>query len=205
MKKYTNTIIAILGVVVLYFIAIKPFIDKKQAQKQAQIESTVILEKTKKIIQLAAVEGNFTELMTYKQADYDFPGFRKKAIIQVKGRALIGYKLDNIEIKTDAKEKKVIINNFPKAEVLALETDLNYFDLDEGLFNEFSTSDHNLMQAKAKALIANKIPQSGLLEKAEQQKKDMLDMLLFAVAGKDWKVYVNGTEMKPNIVKNKKD
>ena len=142
MQNGYKIIIAVLSILVGYFILIKPIMNKMTDQKEAQIESDIIMEKSKKILQMATVEGNFDEIIKYNQADFDFPGFRKKALVQVKAHALIGYKMDNVSFETFPKEKKLVINNFPPPQILALETDFNYYDLDEGLFNEFAKEDY---------------------------------------------------------------
>jgi hypothetical protein len=199
MQTLYKVIIAILCLLLGYVAIIKPFYNKISRDKEAQIESDIILEKSKKILQMATVEGNFNELVKYNQADFDFPGFRKKALVQVKAHALIGYKMEGVTFETFPKEKKLIINNFPPPEILALETDFNYYDLEDGFFNEFSKEDYNVIQKRAKKIIVQKIEKSDLFKQAEEQKLEMLSMLLFAVSDKDWTIIINGKKLDNNF------
>jgi hypothetical protein len=67
-------------------------------------------------------------------------------------------------------EKKVIkLTEFPKPEVLSLETDLKYYDKKEGLFNKFDSTDLTELNSKAKKFLMDKIPESGLLDTAKSE------------------------------------
>ncbi len=199
MHTTSKVIIALLCILLGYFAIVQPIYNKISRQKEAQIQSDILLEKSKKIMQLATVEGNFIEIVKYNQTDFDFPGFRKKALVQVKAHALIGYKIEGVTFETFPKERKLVIGNFPKPEILALETDFDYYDLEDGIFNEFSKEDYNAIQKSAKKIITQKIEKSDLYKQAEEQKTEMLSMLLFAVSDKDWTIIIDGKELQNNF------
>lgn len=72
----------------------------------------------------------------------------------------------NVKIET------VALFHFPEPEVLSIETDLNYYDKTDGMFNEFEASDLTEVHNEAKLHIMNKVPESGLYRVA---KKEALD------------------------------
>jgi hypothetical protein len=84
-------------------------------------------------------------------------------------------------------EKKVVkLTEFPKPEVLTLETDLKYYDKKEGLFNKFDSSDLTELNANAKEFVMAKIPESGLLETAKNEALEAVLMMQSIVETIGW-------------------
>ena len=70
--------------------------------------------------------------------------------------------------------------------------DIDYFDIDEGLFNSFSPQELSALNKEAKQVILDKIPQSGLLEAAAERRTEMLVVLRALVESAGWKLQVEG-------------
>lgn len=195
----------IIGFTILFFFLAGIYLTRKYYQwqeVQVREESQVLLEKIKKVYKVVTVEGHFSEVYDYEEYwGYDFSPFRKKALVRVKAKVLAGYDLNNLKITALPEEKKIMISALPPPEILSVEHDMDYYDLTEGTFNTFSTEDHNKIQAKAKAYIVEKAKESNLLQSAEEQGKEALEMIQFIVEGTGWQVtYANGGLLNPSKV-----
>jgi len=156
---------------------------------KAKEQSQVLLEKIKKVYQVVTVEGHFSEVYDYEDYwGYDFSPFRKKALVRVKAKVLAGYDLKNFQITSYPEEKRLVISELPPPQILSVEHDMDYYDLTEGSFNTFTTTDHNKIQAKAKEFIVTKAKESDLLQSAEEQGKEALEMINFMVESAGWQV-----------------
>jgi len=152
-------------------------------------DGTVLLEKVQRVAKMITVEGYFSELYDHKDYySYDISIFRKKAILKVKGKVSIGYDLEKMEFDVDPLKRKLVIRYFPDPEVLSIDTDVSYFDLQEGLFNTFNEEDLTKLNAKAKDLIRRKANESDLMLQAEDQANDIRDLIIFIAEESGWTV-----------------
>ena len=53
------------------------------------------------------------------------------------------------------------LDAFPEPELLSVDDDIEYYEVSEGLFTSFSTSDYNALQKIAKAKIVEVAESSG--------------------------------------------
>ncbi len=145
-------------------------------------DSTVVLEKIKKVAKMITVEGEFSELYSYKDYyGYDISPLRKKAIVRVNAKASVGYDFNKMQINIYPDKGRVVIKNFPNAELLSIEHDIDYYDITEGVFNGFEVGDYNKMLKASKDKIVNAALTSNLFEKAEEQKAELIQLLGFMV------------------------
>jgi len=152
-------------------------------------DGTVLLEKVQRVAKMITVEGYFSELYDHKDYySYDISIFRKKAILKVKGKVSIGYDLEKMEFDVDPLKRELVIRYFPDPEVLSIDTDVSYFDLQEGLFNTFNEEDLTKLNAKAKDLIRRKANESDLMLQAEDQANDIRDLIIFIAEESGWMV-----------------
>lgn len=190
MRRITNLIL-LLGVVLLVFFVTKAFYAKEEPTEH--ISSTVLLERVRPVLKLVTVEGDFSELFTYRSDDaaFDFlkrfTPFQKKAILRVKGRASVGYDLEGVDLDIDEERHIVTLRGMGKPTLLSLEHDVDYFDMEEGAFTSFTAEDHTKINAQAKEMIRGKVPSSGLYEAAEAQRDEMLKILRAVVENSGWR------------------
>lgn len=154
-------------------------------------QSQVLLEKIKKVYKVVTVEGHFSEVYDYEDYwGYDYSPFRKKALVRVKAKVLAGYDLDNFTIQSFPDEKRMVISELPEPAILAIEHDLDYYDLTQGTFNAFTTDDYNKINTKAKQYIEEKAKESDLVESAEKQGNQALEMIKFMLEQAGWTLEV---------------
>ncbi|MCB0646869.1 MAG: DUF4230 domain-containing protein [Saprospiraceae bacterium] len=193
----------ILGVAAL-FLAVGWFWGKKSQLFEPQIKasSSVVVEKMEKVLKLVTVEATLSEIYNYKDFyTYDVFPLRKKAMLRVNAKVAAGYDFDKITITVDSTMGKVVIANMPKAEILAIDHTLDYYDIEQGLFNSFTSDDYNHINNNAKEYIKNVALQSGVIEKANEQKKEMIDMWRTILDGMGYKLEILEQNQLPEFTK----
>ncbi len=155
--------------------------------------STVLLEQVRKVMKLVTVEGDFNELYTREDSwNYGdwlsrLPGFKKKIMLRVKARASVGYDLSGSHLTTDEESRTIRLDLPRKPELLSLEHDVDYYDLDEGVFNHFAPQELTVINAEAKKRIREKVEMSGLYKQAEEQRAEVIALVKAMVESKGWR------------------
>jgi len=159
-------------------------------------DGTVLLEKITKVAKLVTVEGYFSEMYSYKDYyKFDIWPLRKKALLRVKARVTAGVDLEGMTFEVDDDLKVIRLKNMPKAEILYMETDFDYYDLTEGAFNNFAEKDHTALQKKAKTYIMQAAAQSDILKQADEQTIDFLETIRFIIEASGWTFEVKGMQV----------
>ena len=158
----------------------------------------VLLERIKQVAKLVTVEGFFSEIYDYQDYyGYDLSFFRKKALIRVKAKVSVGYDLEKMHITASPETKTIRLSGIPPAEILSIEHDLDYYDVQEGLFNEFSPEDYNKLNANAKEFIRKKALESDLYKTAATQRNSLLETMKFMVESTGWTLEIETPQMGP--------
>lgn len=194
---------AILGIIiglllswgfVTYFQSVK---DKQMVNSQ----STILLDKIKTVCKFITVEGDFAEIYHYqdvKQRLLKLISSRKKALVVINAKAHVGFDLSKVILRADNKNKRIILEQFPQAEVLSIETNLNYYDKTDGLFNKFDATDLNGLHEEAKLHIQDKIPESGLIQAAQKEALETVLLIETIVETIGWKLDYSDLKIEEN-------
>ena len=152
-------------------------------------EGTVLLERINKVAKLITVEGEFSELYSYKDyLYYDISPLRKKALLKVSARVSMGYDLSNLTIVPDYEKKIFYISDLPDPKILSIDHDLSYYDMQEGVFNFFDERGQTQLAERAKAFIERKALESELYETAVAQGNELLELIQFLAESTGWTV-----------------
>ena len=108
---------------------------------------------------------------------WDISPLRKKALVRINAKILAGFDFEKMAITIDSINNKVLITYIPPSEILAIDHNLDYYDITEGTFNSFDAEDYNKINHKAKKIIEEKAISSNILAKADAHKEEMIDML----------------------------
>jgi len=163
--------------------------------------STVLLEQVRKVMKLVTVEGDFSELYSREDSwNYNdwlaqLPGFKKKIMLRVKARASVGYDLSSTHLTSDEASHTIYLDLPARPELLSLEHDVDYYDLDEGVFNHFAPQELTAINTEAKQRIRDKIEVSGLYARAGEQRAEVIALVRAMVESKGWK-FEEGTGAK---------
>ncbi|MCB0518808.1 MAG: DUF4230 domain-containing protein [Lewinellaceae bacterium] len=183
----------VLLVFALGLLAARWFYKKTEAVEREK--ATVLLERIQEVAKLVTVEGYFSEIYDYKDYyGYDFGIFRKKALIRVKAKVSFGFDLEKMKIQTLPEQKTILISGIPDPELLSIDHDLDYYDIQEGIFNSFTTEDYTRLNANAKQFIKDKAMESDLFGKAIEQRDHLFEMMKLIVESAGWKLELEGRQ-----------
>ena len=163
---------------VLSALGVSTYIKHIQNKKLAQTQSVILLEKIKKVCKFITVEGDFAEIYHYEDVKERFlklVSSTKKALVIIDAKAHVGFDLSKIDMVANPETKLITLKHFPQAEILSIETNLKYYDKQDGIFNKFQATDLTALHNEAKLHIREKVPQSGLFQIAQ---KDALESIL---------------------------
>ncbi len=179
----------ILGAITMYWMF--SLFRKKKSKELTEHQSTVLLEKIKSVCKLISVEGDFAEIYKYENTKERFLSLvssKKKALIVINAKAQIGYDLKKIFMHADNEKKKIILTNFPEPEVISIEPELEFYDIQNGLFNTFTPKDLTSLNKEAKKHILEKIPESGLMDTAKREAVEAVLIIEKIVETIGWKL-----------------
>jgi hypothetical protein len=150
-------------------------------------ESTVLLERIEKVFKVVMAEGYFTEIYNYQHHKEFWHLFKdsKKALVIAKAKVLVGYDFGKMRIRVADNERKLVIDYFPEPEVLSIDTDYKFYDIEQGWINKFQSEDYTTILNEAKQVMNEKAMQSDLPRIASNQVQLMIFQLAAAM---DWKI-----------------
>jgi hypothetical protein len=191
------------GAILAYFIFAR--FNKYRSTERAEEQSVILIDKIKSVCRLITVEGDFSEIYHYENLKEKYVSLvfgKKKAIILISAKAHIGFDLSKIRMSSDNEHKKIVLTNFPEPELLTVETDFKYYDKREGWANPFTASDLTDITRDAKKHIVDKIPGSGLMEKANKEALSTILLIEKIVETIGWKL--DYTALETNVSENLK-
>ena len=186
----------ILGAITMYWLF--TLFGKKKSKELTEHQSTVLLEKIKSVCKLISVEGDFAEIYKYENPKERFMSLvssKKKALIVINAKAQIGYDLQRIFMHADTDKKKIILTNFPEPEVISIEPELEFYDIQNGIFNTFTPNDMTSLNKEAKKHILEKIPESGLMDTAKREALEAVLLIEKIVETIGWKLDYSALEI----------
>jgi hypothetical protein len=192
------------GAVIAFFL-FKAFAGSRKKEDRNQ-QSVVLMEKIRSVCKFITVEGDFSEIYHYQNVKDKIANFllgKKKAIILVKAKAHIGFDLSKIEMSSDPENKLIRLTNFPQPQVLSIETDFSYYDKSEGWANYFTSDDLTEASRNAKQHIVDKIPESGLMQTAQQEALGAIKMMEGLAATIGWKLDYSALVLDKPVEVNK--
>ncbi len=193
-------VFGLLCLAIYYLFAKKSFFKEKSKE-----QSVVLLDKIKNVSKLITVEGNFNEVMHFsdvKNSLLNMVSSKKKAIVLANAKVYIGFDMKKVLFEANADKRKIKIISFPEPEVLSIETDVEFYDVQNGLFNKFDASELTELNKKVKQNIADKIPESNLLLSAQNKAIETLNIMEQMVDTFGWKMEYKNSIHEPKLSKS---
>lgn len=142
-------------------------------------------------MKLITVEGYFSEVYDYKDYYYaDWKPFTKKALVRVQAKVSVGYDMEAVTFRADESGKTIVIENMPEPEILSLDHDIDYYDIQQGAFNTFTEDDYNKLNKGAKDFIKAQVADSPLYERAAKQRDHIINMLVQLAGDSDYEIVI---------------
>tara|TARA_R110002096_G_scaffold287627_1_gene481283 strand:- start:902 stop:1513 length:612 start_codon:yes stop_codon:yes gene_type:complete len=190
------SILVTLGLVTIY--------KQWKTKQTTNAQSIILLDKIKRVCKFITVEGDFAEIYHYEDVKEKFLKLissRKKALVVINAKAHVGFDLSKVQLTSNPKTKSVILTHFPQPEVLSIESDINYYDKSDGMFNKFEASDLTELHTKAKEHIMEKIPESGLYNIAKQEALEAIHLIENLVETIGWQLDYSALKIVTSEVK----
>jgi len=161
-------------------VALANALRKRTGLTNVQRDSVLLLERIEKVFKVVMAEGYFSEIYNYQDQKKILYLLNdpKKAMIIAKSKVLVGFDFAKIRFQTPANgEKKLIIESFPEPEVLSIDTDYKFYDIQSGILNHFSGADYTQILDEAKQAMNERAMQSDLPKIANNQIQYMMYQL----------------------------
>lgn len=161
--------------------------DNKEELRQ---ESTLLLERIEKVFKVVMAEGYFTEIYDHSSKK-EFMGFfkvNKKALVVSRAKVSVGFDFGKMKVRRDETTRKLVVEQFPEAEILSIDTDYKFYDIDQGWLNKFNHEDYTNILNEAKKVMQEKALTSDLPRVANRQVGLMMSQL---AASMNWEVEFN--------------
>lgn len=154
---------------------------KLTAQPPVITESShTIAESMRKVFKIVSAEGQFQEIYNYEETTklLNFIPSKKKALVIVQAKILVGYDFEKLKWEVDEGTRKVRLVDFPAPEILSTETDYKYYNMEEQFFNLFSKEDLAKIQQNSKQQVIEAAKKSHLPQVAAEQMRTLMTELL---------------------------
>ena len=185
----------ILGAILMYWLY--SLTNRRKRKELVKHQSTIILDRIKRVCKLVSVEGDFAEIYNYENTKENFLKIssKKKALVLINAKAQVGYDLKKVKLSADNNRKVIVLNEFPEPEVLSIESNIKFYDIKNGLFNSFDSEDLTELNQQAKAHVRDKIPESGLLDTAKKEALEAVFIIEKMVETIGWKLDYSALEL----------
>ena len=177
-----GTTLMLLGFVFGGIIVFLLFKLRQKSQPTQSVSSHTVVESMRRVFKIVFAEGQFQEILNYKDSRklLKFIPATKKALVIIRAKVLVGYNFEKCRWELDEESKTIKITYFPEPEILSIEPDFNYYQIEEDLFSVFNRYDLEKIQQEGKKQIENAALQSGLKQIAADQMQTVLTEVLTA-------------------------
>ncbi len=168
----------------------------KDNREDLRIESNILLERIEKVFKVVLTEGYFTEIYDHNSKKDYFGLFKanKKALVIARARVSVGFDFSKVKFRREEGTRKLLIEEFPPAEIISMDTDYKFYDINQGFLHKFSNEDYTALLSEAKKLMQEKAFESELPQMADKQIAVMVSQL---AASMNWEIDMRGARRLP--------
>lgn len=140
---------------------------------------------------LVVAEQNYSNITTSHSRnsfmDLDFVGTKSKIILKVDIRAQASYDLSKMQVEIDSVNEIIHIKRIPE---LQIETfpDVEFLDIDQGIFNQFTEEDINAIKSRAIKNVEKTMDITDLRQQAHEQLLQNLEEIYLLAHIYGWKI-----------------
>ena len=173
---------------------------RRLRNRPTAIESgAVLLNSIERVFKLVTVEGNYSEVLQYKEKNrifFDLIPQEKKALVVVKGKVLMGMDMAKAKFSIEESSQRITLESVPEPEILGLETDVEYYDMSSSMLKRFKADELTRLQEKAKELIRQEAIEGDLHASAEKQAAQIVDVVRALIEKSGWKFRIESAAQK---------
>lgn len=165
------------------------------------VQQKILLERIRKVAKMITVEGEFSNIHQYNDSYWsDISILRKKALIRVDAKVSVGYDLKKASFEMDADQKILRVRNLPQPEILSIDHNLQYYDIQEGMFNSFSEAELTSIGNVAKKKLEKAAQDGPLIEEARAEGIESLEIIKLLVEQAGWRFEVQNNVVEPTVL-----
>ncbi|MBO0930706.1 DUF4230 domain-containing protein [Fibrella aquatilis] len=145
-------------------------------------ESTLLLERIEKVFKVVMAEGYFSEIYNYQDQKKILYVFNdpKKAMIIAKSKVLVGFDFQKVRFRLpESGDKTLVVEAFPAPEILSVDTDYKFYDIQSGILNYFDSETYTGILEDAKQAMQARAMDSDLPRIANNQ----IQYMMYQLAG----------------------
>ncbi len=168
---------------------------KNRSTQIVQKESShTVIESVKKVFKVVLVEGQFSDIYNFEETQkiLGILPSTKKALVMSKATVMLGFDFNKCVWEADEQAQTLRIIEFPEPEILSMDTDLKYYNLENGYFNKFDKDDYSTIQDNIKDKITQTVKESELPQLARDQIRILLQEV---VDSKHWMLSSNSRQL----------
>lgn len=172
--------------------------NKKDKNLELSETSQLIQLQLQNVGKLIVTEGAFSQVFTFEDSQkrfYNLISFNKRALVVVNAKVTIGYDLSQIETHIDQENKTVSILYIPEEEI-NIYPSIEYYDVTQDYFNQFSANDFNTIKSKVNSLLEDKIEKSDLKYNAKNRLISELQKIYILTSTMGWTLRYNSEEIR---------
>jgi ribosome-binding ATPase YchF (GTP1/OBG family) len=196
-----NIIFGIVIAVVIVF-GLRYCEHEKDKREQLEANTALIQKQIQNVGKLIVTEGTYAQVFTYedwKKFYLDVLSARKKALVVVNAKATVSYDLSKIQTTIDEENRIVTISHIPEPE-LEINPDIQYYDVQQDYFNQFSAADYNKIKDKVATSLRSKIEASELMNNAQNRLISELQKIYILTNSMGWTL-----EYKEQLIQQEED
>lgn len=163
-------------------VALANALRKRSGETDVQRDSVLLLERIEKVFKVVMAEGYFSEIYNYQDQKKILYLLNdpKKAMVIAKSKVLVGFDFAKVRFRQPTDDSKLlVIESFPEPEVLSIDTDYRFYDIQAGYLNHFSGEDYTRILDEAKQAMNERAMQSDLPKIANNQ----IQYMMYQLAG----------------------
>ena len=149
---------------------------RKKSKETTTIKSNMVLESLHSVLKVVTAEGQFTEIIDFSHTSQKLSilSSTKKALIIAKATVAMGYDFSKMEWDINEKDGSIKLINLPDPHIISVTPDINYYNIENGLFNRFNNEDLNKIQEQCMTQVKEIAMQSNLPNLAAAQIRVLL-------------------------------
>jgi len=145
-----------------------------------ELQSHVLLNRVEKVFKLVLAEGFFSEIVDFRNENKKLFGLlssTKKSLLIVDAKVLIGFDFKKVKLEIDERSRSIKFTHLPEPEVLSMETDFKFYDINNGILNKFKSEDYTEILKAGKEHIKTKVNNSELIAAAHAQLNVLIEQI----------------------------
>ena len=140
---------------------------------------------------LVVAEQNYSNITTSHSRnsfmDLDFVGTKSKIILKVDIRAQASYDLSKMQVEIDSVNEIIHIKRIPELQIDTF-PDVEFLDIDQGIFNQFTEEDINAIKSRAIKNVQKIMDTTDLRQQAHEQLLQNLEEIYLLAHIYGWKI-----------------